>query len=92
MQTFRLSPVRHDAPEWDYSLCREPVQVAAESEAEARRLATLRYVIGAKSAGASLAGKSPWNDASLVRAQAVDRPDPTMPVLDARGLDQRDQR
>ena len=92
MQTYRLTPVRLDAPEWDYSLCRDPVQVLAESESEARRLATLRYVIGASSAGAGLAGKSPWSDASLVQARRVDHPDPAMPVLDARGLDRRDTR
>ena len=92
MQTYRLTPVRFDAPEWDYSLCRDPVQVAADSESDARNLATLRYVIGAKSAGANLAGKSPWSDARLVRAQALDHPDPAMPVLDASGLDRRDRR
>jgi hypothetical protein len=90
MQTYRLTPVRFDAPEWDYSLCREPVQVRAASEAQARDLATLRYVIGAASAGANLAGKSPWSDGRLVRAQLVDRPDPGIPLLDARTLDLRE--
>jgi hypothetical protein len=92
MKTYRLTPLRFDAPEWDYSLCQEPVQVMADSESAARDLATLRYVIGAGSAGGNLAGKSPWSDARLVRAQPVDRPDPGMPLLDARGLDLRDRR
>jgi hypothetical protein len=92
MQTYRLTPVRFDSPEWDYSLRREPVQVVADSESDARDLATLRYVIGAKSAGPNLAGKSPWSDARLVQAQRVDHPDPGIPLLDARGLELRDRR
>jgi hypothetical protein len=86
MYTYRLTPVRFDAPEWDYSLRRDPVQVTAASESEARDLATLRYVIGAGSAGVDLAGKSPWSDADIVRAQLVERPDPGIPLLDARGV------
>jgi hypothetical protein len=92
MHTYRLTPVRIDAPEWDYSLRHEPVQVVAGSEAEARELATLRYVIGAGSAGANLAGKSPWSSATLVRAQLLDRPDPAIPLIDANGLSLRDKR
>ena len=88
MQTWLLTPVRFDAPEWDYSLCQDPVQVRAESESRARELATLRYVIGASGVG----GKSPWSDARLVQARTVERADPRMPVLDARGLEARARR
>lgn len=90
MQTYLLTPVRFDAPEWDYSLCQDPVQVRAESEARARELATLRFVIGAS--GGGVAGKSPWSDARLVQARRVERPDPSLPVLDARGLETRARR
>jgi hypothetical protein len=89
VQTYRLTPVRTDAEEWDYSLWHEPVQVMAESETDARNLATLRYVIGAKSTGSGLAGKSPWSSSSLVQAQLVDRPDPAVPLLDAQGMESR---
>jgi hypothetical protein len=90
MHTFLLTPLRFDAPEWDYSLRQEPVQVVAESEARARELATLRFVIGGGSAGAG--GKSPWSDARLVQARQVERPDPGLPVLDARGVELRGRR
>jgi hypothetical protein len=90
MQTYLLTPVRFDAPEWDYSLCQDPVQVRAESEARARELATLRFVIGAS--GGGTAGKSPWGDAHLVQVRLLERPDPRMPILDAHGLEARTRR
>jgi hypothetical protein len=90
MQTYLLTPVRFDAPEWDYSLCQDPVQVRAETETRARELATLRFVIGAS--GGGVTGKSPWGDARLVQARLVEQPDPSLPVLDARGLEVRTRR
>jgi hypothetical protein len=90
MQTYLLTPVRFDAPEWDYSLCQDPVQVRAETETRARELATLRFVIGGS--GGGVAGKSPWCDARLVLARLVKQPDPSVPVLDARGLEARSRR
>lgn len=90
VQTWLLIPVRFDAPEWDYSLDREPVQVRAETETRARELATLRFVIG--SPGSAPAGRSPWNDARLVRASVLEQPDPRFAVLDARGLEARARR
>ena len=90
VQTWLLTPVRFDAPEWDYSLDREPVQVRAETETRARELATLRFVIGAP--GSAPAGKSPWSDHRLVNARVVEQPNPAIPVLDARGLEARARR
>jgi hypothetical protein len=86
MRTYLLTPVRFDAPEWDYSLSREAVQVRAETESRARELATLRFVIGAA------AGKSPWSDERLVQARQVDSPQPGMPVLDEHAMALRGRR
>jgi hypothetical protein len=86
MQTYRLTPVRIDAEEWDYSIRHDAVQVVAENETEARNLATQRYVIGAPSTRGVLAAKSPWSSSRLVQAQVVDHPDPAMPLLDAQGM------
>ena len=86
MRTYLLTPVRCDAPEWEYSLSREPVQVRAETESRARELATLRFVIGAA------AGKSPWSDASLVQARQVDSPQPGTPLLDEHAMARRGHR
>ncbi len=90
VQTWLLKPVRFDAPEWDYSLDRDPVQVRAETETRARELATLRFVIG--SAGSAPGGRSPWSDRRLVEARVVEQPDPRIPVLDAHGLEARARR
>jgi hypothetical protein len=90
MHTYLLTPLRFDAPEWDYSLCQDPVQVRAESETHARELATLRFVIGA--GGSAVGGKSPWSNARLVQARLLESPDPRIPVLDASGLRARGAR
>jgi hypothetical protein len=80
MRIYLLVPLHTNDPIWMFSIMREPVQVMAPSESEARLRASLRY--GRRRTGEHAGGlRDPWLDARWVYAHVVEKTDPAMPLV-----------
>ena len=80
MRINLLVPLHTGDPVWMFSIMREPVQVVAPSESEARLRASLRY--GRRRTGAqAIASRDPWLDSRWVYAHIVEKTDPAMALI-----------
>jgi hypothetical protein len=80
MRIYLLVPLQTSDPAWTLSSHREPVQVVAPSESEARLRASLCFSRrGIDERETAL--RDPWLDPRWVYAHAVEKSDPKMPLF-----------
>jgi hypothetical protein len=72
---YLLSPRNLEAPEWKKSTFRDPVQVEATSEEDARIRASLHFTIGSKIEPGQPVRFPPWGNPSLVTARPISKLD-----------------
>lgn len=76
MPIYLLIPLETGDPAWRGITRRDPIQVIAQNEREARAAAWLRY------GSASKSDDDPWLLGKWVYAHIVDAPDPHLPMLE----------
>ena len=82
MPTYLLIPLHTAEPEWRFAARRDPVQIIAASEQEARAGASAQF--GMRSGGTLLApADDPWMQSKWVYAHVIDAPDPALPLVRA---------
>jgi len=72
MPIWKLTPTNKDAPDWEASTCREVLVIRANTEIDARKLATqaTRIATERKSVGESVK-TSPWKQSVLVTCESI---------------------
>ncbi|MFN7086730.1 MAG: hypothetical protein ACK4N4_08900 [Burkholderiales bacterium] len=80
---FLLTPLKPEHDDWALSSYREPVQVIAESEIDARTTATLRFAPEGQQFSLD-AMWGPWMNPELVACRIIDAPDDRFLTLAAR--------
>jgi len=81
---YLLTPSNLAHPDWATSTYREVLQVIAESEAEARTIATLRFVKFPNAHVRSDASWGPWRNPELVSAREIETLDDKILTLSSR--------
>jgi len=81
---YLLTPTNLTHTDWAVSSFREAVQVIAQSEAEARTVATLRFATFPEPHVRSDTSWGPWRNSELVSARVIDTLDDKILTLSAR--------
>jgi hypothetical protein len=82
MPIYLLIPLHTSDRAWSLAARRDPIQVIAPTEAEARSLASLSYGIPSRDPSLTIL-EDPWLHSRLVYVHAVEESDTRLPLLES---------
>ncbi len=82
MPIYLLIPLRTSESVWSFAARRDPVQVVARNEQEARIGASMRFGLRARAPGSeSPDSADPWLDSAWTYVHTIDEEDPGLPII-----------